>query len=515
MAKHRSWFSRDDASLTKSAAWLTVAKTLAFGCSFALPVLLVRQLSLAEFGLYKQVFLVTNTAVAVLPLGFAMTAFYFFPREPARQGQVILNIVLFHALVGCGALLTLVFRPTLLEAIFNARDLVEYTPLIGGVVFLWIGSSIIETVAVANGETKLAAAFVVAAQLARAGLLLTAAIFFTSLRALIYAAGVHGVLQSVMLLLYLNSRFPKFWQRYDTSLFRAQFAYALPVGVAALLHTLQMDLHNYVVSNRFGAATYAIYAIGCLQLPLVGILSESVNSVMIARVSHLRKRNEAREIVLLTARMMAKLAAVLLPAYVFLLIFGREFITLLFTEQYLASWPIFAINLTMIPLGILGSAHDPVFRTYPEHLPFLLRLRIGLFVVLLGGLWLATEHFRLVGAISVVVGVKGIEYLILGWKAGRIVGASWGDIRLLKGVGGFGVASAIAGGIAAMARPVSAGGHPLAILVIGAIVFTLVYGGSVFLLGGSRRKEQRVAGQGMEPGGVLGVGKDRVMIRRG
>lgn len=504
MHKRGLSFSWEDASLTEGALWLMLAKTLGFAFSFALPVLLVRQLTLTEFGLYKQVFLVINTAVALLALGFAATAFYFLPREPSRQGQVILNILLFHTLAGLVAALTLVFRPTLLWVIFNAPDLVDYAPLIGGVVFLWIGSSFVEVLAVANGETRLAAALIVTTQLAKALLLLAAAVFFTSLRALIYAAGLHGILQSVLLLVYLNSRFPKFWGRCDVSLMRAQFAYALPLGVAGWLHTLQLDLHNYVVSYHFGAAAYAIYAVGCLQLPFVGILSESVGSVMIARVSHLRRRNESREIVLLTARMMARLAAVFFPIYVFLLIFGREFITLLFTAQYLASWPVFAVHLTMIPLSTLASAYDPVFRAYPESLSFFLKVRIGLFAVLLGGLWFATERFGLVGVISVVVGVKGVEYLILGWEVGRILGVSWRDVRLLKDVGKLGVASAVAGVIAVVARTVMGGTHPAAVLVIGGIVFALVYVVSVLIVGQSTLTEQS---------GLYGKQRDAVAIR--
>ena len=74
-------------SLTAQAFWLLVAKTLGFMFAFALPVLLTRTLSQNEYGLFKQLFLVTTTAVALLPLGFGMSAFYYLPREsnPARR----------------------------------------------------------------------------------------------------------------------------------------------------------------------------------------------------------------------------------------------------------------------------------------------------------------------------------------------------------------------------------------------------------------------------------------------
>src|SRR2546426_1243956 len=501
--------SRTGDSLTKNAVWLMSAKATAFVLTFLLPLLLVRRLSQTDFGLYKQVFLITNTMASALPLGFAMSAFYFFPRESERKSQVVLNILLVHLFVSGLASLAILFYPWLLAAIFNASELLEYASLIAAVVLLWTFSSWFEIVAVANGEIKLTTAFIVATNLSKALLLLGAALAFGSVRALIWAAGIQGVLQTMLLLLYLGSRFPQWWRRVDWGLMRSQLAYVLPLGCAGLLYWFQMDLHHYVVSYHFGAAAYAIYAIGCLQLPFMGILSESVGSVMIPRVSQLRKQNESREILLLTARMMAKLAAVVFPMYVFLLIFGREFISLLFTPQYLASWPIFAVSLTLIPLSIISSAYDGVLRAYPEHLPFLLKTRFVLAVPLLLGLWFGTERYGLVGAITAMVSVNAVERLILAVKVGKILKASCQDLVLLKDMGKLGVASAMAGVAAAVAHLFMAGVHPLAVLVIGGIVFALVYALSVLLVGQSilierARGIRQVAG----PSAVMGFGRD-------
>jgi O-antigen/teichoic acid export membrane protein len=87
-------------SLARQATWLLVAKTIGFALTFALPLVLVRTLTQHDFGLYKQAFLVVVTAVTILPLGFGMTAFYFLPREPERQGSVVLHILLVHSAIG-------------------------------------------------------------------------------------------------------------------------------------------------------------------------------------------------------------------------------------------------------------------------------------------------------------------------------------------------------------------------------------------------------------------------------
>src|SRR2546426_12350286 len=84
-----------NSSLTARTSWLVAAKTLAFVFTMAIPLLLVRRMPQRDFGLYKQIFLVINSAVTMLPLGFGMTAFYFLPREEQRRNQTVFNIVFF------------------------------------------------------------------------------------------------------------------------------------------------------------------------------------------------------------------------------------------------------------------------------------------------------------------------------------------------------------------------------------------------------------------------------------
>lgn len=489
-------------SLTRSTVWLMSAKTLAFALAFALPVLLTRTLSQTEYGLFKQVFLVVSTATVILPLGYSMSAYYFLPRETdaRRRGQVVLNILLFGLCVGGAACLALVLRPALLSAIFHDPALASYAPLVGVVILLWLFSSFIEVIAVANQELRLATAFIVSAQLSKTALMFAAALVFDTVEALVYAALVQGALQTGVLLWYLGTRFPGFWRSFDWSVMRVQTAYALPFGLAGLLYTLQMDLHNYFVSNRFSAATFAVYSIGVAQLPLVGILRESVSSVMIPRVSQLQKGGEAREIVGLLARAMRKLAAVYLPVYALLMVAGREFLTVMFTAAYADAWPVFAVNLTLLPLALVEF--DAVIRAYGEHRYFMLKVRAVLFTLMLFALWFGILRFGLVGAIGVVVAVNFLERVAAAVKFTRVLGITPRDLALVRDVGKLALASAAAAIAALSARSLALANAatPFVTLAVCGVVFAVVYAASVLLLGvpttderaGLRRKVARL-----------------------
>jgi O-antigen/teichoic acid export membrane protein len=468
-------------SLTVRALWLLVAKILAFALSIALPLLLVRRLSQQEFGLYKQAFLVVGTALALLPLGFQMSAFYFLPRDKDRQGPIILNILLFHLLMGGLGALVLVLFPQLFSTIFHSGELVSYSSIIAAVIFFWVVSSYLEVVSVAHQEARLSTIFIICAQLTKTGLLVLAAIAFGSVRALIYAALVQGIVQTIILLIYLRSRFPRFWVSFDWAVLRMQLSYALPFGVAGLLFTLQTDLPNYFVSNKFEAKIFAIYAIGVFNIPLVGMLSESVGAVMIPQVSLLQKHGDHHEIIALAARVARKLALVYLPLYGFLIVMGREFLTFLFTSQYAASWPIFAINLTMLPLSIFVT--DPIMRAFAEQRQFLPKLYAALVALLFIALWLGTARYGLIWAISVVVGVNIIGRTATWIKIGSMLDIRLRDITLLKDVGKIAIAALIAAVTTAFVRTAIHGLRPFGMLVVCAAIFGVIFLAGVLLLG--------------------------------
>jgi O-antigen/teichoic acid export membrane protein len=444
-----------------------------FAFSIALPLLLVRRMDREQYGLYKQAFLIVTTAMTVLPLGVPMSAFYFLARESTRRRETVLNIVMFHVAVGALACGALVLYPSILTAIFHDTRLAPYSAWIGVTILFWITGAFLDIVPVANDEVRLASAFIIGIQASRALIFIGAALFFGTLRSLLAAAVLHGLIQTVVLVWYLESRFAGFWRAFDWAVAREQLSYALPLGAAGLLMMAQTDLHNYFVSNHFGPAQFAVYSIGTLQLPLMGLIWEAANSVLITRVSVLQKRNDAREIVLLVARAARKLAAVYFPVYVFLMVAGREFLQVLFTARFAHSWPIFVVNLTLLPMGIILL--DPLYRAFERERYFLLRLRLVLAAVLIAALWLFTTRAGLLGVIAMVVAIAAVERLAMAIHFGRLLGVTARDVVLLRDIGKLAMAAVGAGAIAALVRWVLAPRGELVVLAGCGAVFGVVY----------------------------------------
>lgn len=430
-------------SLKAQSAWLLFAKVTGFVFSFLLPLLVVRFLTQDMVGVYRQVFQTVATAVAILPLGVSISAYYFLSRETARRGAAIFNILIFNFLVGGAACLALFACPQILGNIFQNAEITRLAPMIGVVIWLWIFSAFLETAAIANQEPRTATVFIIMAQFTKALFMVGAVVLYATVEAFVYAAMLQAALQTLVLLVYLKSRFPKFWTKFDFAFFREQLVYALPFGFAGLLWTLQTDIHNYFVGYRFTAAEFAVYAYGCFQIPLIAMLSESVTSVLIPRMSRLQSDNDKPEMIRLTVRAMQKLAFFYFPIYVFLMITAQTFVLTLFTRNYAASVPIFMINLTLLPFMVW--AVDPVVRAYKELGRFLLTLRIFIFIALVAALYFGIQNFNLSGMITIVVVATVLERFISSIAVLRKLEVKARDIYLLKGVAKTAVCALIAG----------------------------------------------------------------------
>lgn len=432
-------------SLSNQSAWLLFGKVVGFALSFLLPLLTVRYLAQDKVGVYRQAFQVIVNAVSILPLGFSMSAFYFLSREPDKRPKTIFNILFFNFITGGAACLGLFIYPQFLGNIFQSDEMTRLAPLVGIVIWLWIFSTFLEIVALANQETRLATGFIILSQFTKTLLMAAAVIYFTTVEAFLYAAIIQGILQTCVLLVYLNRHFPKFWKARDWAFFREQMVYALPFGLAGLLYTIQTDVHNYFVGYRFSEAEYAIYAYGCFELPLIGMLYESISSVMIPRMSELEAQGKKRQMLLTSVSAMQKLAFAYFPLFVFLMIVAENFITTLFTAAYAASVPVFRINLLLLPFYCLML--DPVARSFPEVGRFLLKTRIALFFALISALWFGIRHFDLRGMIAIVVVVVLFERMLSLSKILRVLEAKRSDVYLLKPIGKTALAAVFSGGI--------------------------------------------------------------------
>ena len=363
------------------------------------PLVLVRLLDPAEFGTYKQVFLIYATLFGIAQIGMAESLYYFLPHQARHAGRFVANslLVLLGAGLLCLCLLTLA-APMVAQAMNNPA-LAGPLALLGVYLALMLVSNVLEIAMTARGRVLLAASSFAISELLRTILFVAPVLLYGSVRALLAGAALFALLRVIAAVGWL-------WKEYgselrlDLALLRVQIAYALPFAAAVLVHIVQENYHQYAVSSRFDAAMFAVYAVGCLQIPLVDILSTSVSSVMMVRMAEDRAAGRTDRVLPHWHDTTRKLALLFCPLVGLLLVNARAIIHVLFTARFLESAPILMLWSLAFLAAILQI--DGALRVYADT-RFLLIMnlcRLGL-VLLLIRPFLST--FGLPGAVMVTL----------------------------------------------------------------------------------------------------------------
>jgi O-antigen/teichoic acid export membrane protein len=214
--------------LAVQAFWLTASKFIAVLLNIGLPILLVRLMAQAEYGVYKEAFLFVGTATNVATFGVGMSAFYFMPRYPERGGQIALNILVYNFVAGWIPLVVLAFYPQILKALFRTDALGPLAILLGFLVLVTLTSSLVQQIPTALQDVRYSTIFIVGTQLVRAVMVAAAALLFRSVKSLIIATILNQLFSIAVLFWYLHGRFPRFWAHFDWGFFKQQLGYALP-----------------------------------------------------------------------------------------------------------------------------------------------------------------------------------------------------------------------------------------------------------------------------------------------
>jgi O-antigen/teichoic acid export membrane protein len=203
-------------------------------------------------------------------------------------------------------------------------------------------------------------------------------------------------------------------------MWRAQWAYALPFTAAVVLEVLQANLHQYVVAARAEPALFAIYSVGCMQVPLVDLIASSAANVMMVRMGDALR--DGTGVLGLWHAAVERLALVLVPLVVALVITARELILTLYPASYLASADIFAISATLIALSALPV--DGILRVYAQT-RFLIVMNVIRLAITVAAIGWALDRFGLPGAIGTTVAAQVGAAEVLPWRAlGAITAAA-------------------------------------------------------------------------------------------
>lgn len=472
-------------SLARQSMALLLGRGAGFVFSFFIPLVLVRVLEQATFGAYKQYFLLATSVVPILALGIPYSLYYFVPGGGETRGRYLGTTMI---LMLPAATLALVAGAVLggpLTAWMNSPEIGRVAPLLGAYVALSLLTQFAEDLAVVEQRPLTAGIVTFLSEALRSAVLIGAATFTGTLAGIAWASVVYGALRFLFvagfgIVVYGTTMFRASW---ETA--RTQLRYALPFGVAMILTTLATYLHQYFVSSVSSPAEFAIYAVGCFQVPMVYLLYAAVADPALVRATEHYKSGRFDAAADLYRNLLRLLQIGFIPGFAYVVLFAPDIVTVLFTADYLEAAPILAVFSGTFVLKGLGD--HVVLRSFDETRFILwadlagLIVQAGLLVPLYGAL-------GLVGVVTAFIAGLAVTRLAGVVRAVRILGAPFGSVlpsRALALAVGLSVAC---GALAHLAAAASS--TPLFRVAISFAVFGATYASAGWWLGLLRPEEK-------------------------
>lgn len=472
-------------STFKPALVLMAGRALGLVVSFCVPIVLVRIFDQAEFGTYKQVFLIYGTLFGIAQLGMAESLYYFLPRGPREGGRYALNSMVALMASGGVCLVLLATAGSPIATWLGNSRLIPLLPFIGLYLLLMLASAAMEIAMISRGRCGWAAVSYACSDVLRVCLMMAPVLVRPDLTWLLLGVVTFAFLRFCAAVWYLRREFDGNL-RTDAALLKQQLAYAAPFQLYVLTHVVQETLPQFAVSYYFDAATFAIYAVGCLQIPLVDLVATSMGSVMMVRMGEEIQKGHPDAVVPMWYDTTRKLALIFFPLVGMLLVTAHELIAFLFTEAYLDSVPIFMIWSCGFLLAIIPM--DCLLRVYAQTRFLLVLNLIRLLVIAVFIHWFLAD-MQLVGAALITVLALAIGKGLGLARMKKLWQVGLADLLPWRTLGTIGTVAMVAG-LPALLVKSGLGVSTLPLLVATALVYTASYLAMAFGFGLVRKSER-------------------------
>jgi O-antigen/teichoic acid export membrane protein len=390
------------------------------------PILLVRLLSVEEFGRYREFLLYAGLLTTICAFGINNSLLYFIPSRPNCVRQMVRQAMT----MTFGTSVTVVSGTLLADYFSNGAILGGLQLPVAIYVLLFVNLDFWEFYWLSQKRPVPVFAYTTGRLIARILVVVTAASIWRDVMPIVWSLiGLEALRITGSWIAWQRAK-GGIEQTGEESCWSEQFRYCWPVGLALILVTLNKSLGNLFVTKTLGVVALAHYAIGTHIQPVIGVLRNSVSDAVLPELAALKSAKGEGALALW--RRSTVVSMILLSAAGLVLFeFAHTFVVTLFSASYEPAVVIFQIYLFVLVREVFdfGVALRAVNRTAPI-------VTSSLFAILLNLLLLVTVMpiFGLPAAALAFVISRWTEGLVLGRSTMRAyhIGlkdlARWGDL---------------------------------------------------------------------------------------
>lgn len=421
------------------AAILTLARLANYGLMLISPIILVRLLTIEQFGRYREFLLYASVLQSIAIFSINDSVLYCIPANPSSRWRTVRQTAV---LIACGSLIA-VAGLTLLDRVSGGRivgslllPVCLYTLFAANLDF-W------DFYWVATDRPGLIFAYTSLRLAARVTVATVTAALTHEVRAIIWALiALEGLrLLGVAIVMAIADRGAAEPPLRDP--WREQLRYCLPSGTASFLAMLNRNLSSLVVAKALGPVALAEYSIGRFGEPVVETLRNSVSSVVLPEM--VRRDRDSREAsLMLWKRATVVNSIVLFPVAVVVWSFARPLVALVFGPSYSSA----ALVLQIYMLAMVRETFDfaPALRAINRTRP-LVESNIASLATCALMLAVLVPHFGIAGAMAAVLIGMLVDAVWLARVAMRVYGVGLGKLIPWGGTGRVALAAVLASAV--------------------------------------------------------------------
>ena len=333
---------------TIQAFWISLGSLFAFGFGIVSSMILSRYFPKEDYGTYKQVLYVYSTLLSVFTLGLPKAFSYFLPRTPIDQAKNLIKKItnLFFLLGGSFSVVLFIFSPQI-AVILKNPDLELALKIFSPVPFFMLPTMGLEGILATYRRTQFMVVYTVLNNVLK--------LLFVALPVILFKGGyIQAIIGFTIasficffVALYLkylpvknagNEHFPISYSEI--------FRFSLPLMYASLWGIIISSADQFFISRYFGAAVFAEFSNGALELPFVGMVIGATSTVLAPLFSkQIYKSADPRKDIFPIWLSVLKTAKIIYPLVIYFWFFADIVMMVLYGEKYIDSGIYFRIKL--------------------------------------------------------------------------------------------------------------------------------------------------------------------------
>jgi O-antigen/teichoic acid export membrane protein len=403
--------------VAQQAALLSIARMASFGLMLISPLVLVRFLTVTDFGRYREFLLYISILGTLASFSISQSLLYFIPLHPRSTWRVVKETTGLTAIISSAVVVAFVA----LDLLVPGGLVGPYLVPVALYVLLFVNVDCWETFWIATHRPMGVFAYSAGRLTARMLVVVCVAVMTTDVSMIIWSLIGLEALRLVGAIIA--------WKVVDRSreepalqdFRREQLKFCVPFGLASVMALLSRNLGNVVITKYLGVVALAQFSIGTYAEPIIMVLRDSISSVVLPELVRRLRTQTQDDALEFWYRSVVINCMLLFPVAGIMAWYAEPLILKAFGANYLAAVPV----LQWYALVVVRSGFDfsPLLRAINKTRPF---MTVAVVAAVVNGvtLWILLPRIGIVGAAIGVAVANLADVLYQGFCVKHLYGCS-------------------------------------------------------------------------------------------